>query len=265
LNLKYMRALFRHYVIKSREAFSQTINRCLTFFSFSRYIFRRSLNKVTLLMGRESPYSPGDAPINFQTFFINLNRRKDRRKLIETELADRPFKRVMRVQAVSTSDGHLGAAKSHAAALKYAIWNDLETFMVIEDDGQFTVDNSLLLGAIREFLGNRALDVLMLGNNPRTPPIKISPKLSITSNSTSAGCYLVKSQAYSALERSLGLSITLLENGCAPEAAAFDQIWKRDQAFRLCVAVPNSLTFRQRLSYSDTQGRLIEWPPSEGR
>jgi hypothetical protein len=133
--------------------------------------------------------------------------------------------------------------------------------MILEDDAEFLVDTPMIEAVISDFLRNPALDVLAFGHNTKLLPSRISPTLSLITDSSSAGCYVAKRAALDILEKTLIASARRLHAGEPPDIAAFDQLWKIVQRRRLLFACPTSMMFRQRLSYSDTQGRKLAWPP----
>lgn len=261
LRLSYLRALCRHsclqtsfytrYLRLAADRSDALVRYCL------RRIVCRPLARPT--QSAESCLRNGLAGI--KVLYINLASRGDRKEQVLRELSRMGFARIMRVHAVRTHDGHRGATLSHQVALRYASWNDLPWVMVVEDDAEFLGEQIALEALISEFLSNCALDVLAIGHNTKIKPTQISATLSLLTGSSSAGCYLIKRRAYGILGKTLAASAARLGAGDRPDIAAFDQLWKRDQARKLRFACPNEMIFRQRLSFSDTQGRAIAWPP----
>ncbi len=75
-----------------------------------------------------------------QILFINLDNRKDRLEAITKQLNDQKvdMKKVHRITAHYTpGNGHLGCAKSHRDALQYALDNNFDNVIVLEDDFKF--------------------------------------------------------------------------------------------------------------------------------
>lgn len=260
---RYYLALLRHYLEKIDILCRTAALNISQIEAVARYFLRSEFRYRLVRRAPQSSVKSRFQLSQISALYINLNAREDRKVLVLSELARIGIRNVMRVQAVKTLDGHRGAALSHLAAIRYGAWMNWDYFMVLEDDGQFLVQEGILEEVIGEFLDNPFLDLLLIGNNTKVKTFVISPNLSIVSGSSSAGCYVAKRSAYNALRQTMSESAKRLESGGSPEIAAFDQLWKQDQQHRLCVAIPNTLVFKQRLSFSDTQKKLLEWPPSE--
>ena len=70
--------------------------------------------------------------------FINLSERKDRLFWCENQLRNMPFKRIIRIDAVKSLNGHIGCAMSHIKTLKLFSSLPHEVFLILEDDFVFT-------------------------------------------------------------------------------------------------------------------------------
>lgn len=261
LRLSYLRTLCRHsYLLANSRIHHLRLvsDRC---FALARYLLRR-VARCAITRTTPPPTSGlKDGIAGIDVLYINLASRVDRKEQVLRELAKMGFTQVMRVHAVRTPDGHRGATFSHQVALRYASWNNLPCVLIVEDDAEFLCSRVTLETLISDFLKNCALDILAIGHNTKLKPTRISSGLSLLTGSSSAGCYLVKHRAYEALDQTLTASAARLGAGEQPDTAAFDQLWKRDQTRKLGFACPNEMIFRQRLSFSDTQGRVIAWPP----
>ena len=70
--------------------------------------------------------------------FINLPERKDRLFWCDNQLKNMPFKKIIRVDAVKSTEGHNGCALSHIKTLELLSSSPGDIFLVLEDDFIFT-------------------------------------------------------------------------------------------------------------------------------
>ena len=97
--------------------------------------------------------------------YINLNKRPDRRKLIETEL-DNFNLQYERFEAVEHIFGPLGCAKSHLEVIKNAKKKKLSNILILEDDFTFLVSQDEFVEQLNLFFNLKIdYDVLMLSYN----------------------------------------------------------------------------------------------------
>ena len=82
--------------------------------------------------------------------YINLDSRKDRRKLIEREFHQTPpFVNLTRFSAVKIKNkGALGCSLSHISVLEDAMRKKLPFIMIIEDDFEFTIQPAIAIHSI---------------------------------------------------------------------------------------------------------------------
>lgn len=108
-------------------------------------------------------------PFISQIFYINLERRVDRRTAIEQELCefDFPQNLITRFQAIEDAEGCIGCSKSHLAVLRLAQERRYENVIIFEDDFQFIIDKTMLHANLHEFFikYGEKFDVLMLSYN----------------------------------------------------------------------------------------------------
>jgi len=91
--------------------------------------------------------------------FINLEERKDRRKILENELRRMEVPMDMIFRLVATKEercGHLGCAKSHLEALALAREKGWKRFIILEDDFRFSVTKQQFLYTLDRFYKFRA-------------------------------------------------------------------------------------------------------------
>jgi glycosyl transferase family 25 len=96
-------------------------------------------------------------------FYINLDRRTDRRTEIEKELSDKgiDFERFPAIEF--PYQGHIGCSLSHLTVLKIARERKYESVMVFEDDFEFLVSKEEWDQLIARL--PKSYDVVMLGYN----------------------------------------------------------------------------------------------------
>lgn len=88
---------------------------------------------------------------------INLEKDKDRYTHIYNSLIENGIheSKIVRIDAIYERwNGHLGAGKSHAKAVKYAIDNNLENVVIMEDDFNFIQDVNTVNQKITQFIQN---------------------------------------------------------------------------------------------------------------
>ena len=95
-------------------------------------------------------------------FYINLDRRTDRRAEVEQEFADKGLV-VERFPAVEYDPGAIGCNLSHIEVLKLAKARGYESVMIFEDDFQFLVDKQTWDQLIARL--PTSYDVVMLSYN----------------------------------------------------------------------------------------------------
>jgi len=89
--------------------------------------------------------------------YINLDKRKDRRKLIENELKKMDVKKekIIRFPAIYEKyNGHLGCVKSHIEVLKIIKQSNFKNALILEDDFKFILPKEEINKKIDHFLEN---------------------------------------------------------------------------------------------------------------
>lgn len=190
--------------------------------------------------------------------YINLDERKDRKSEVEAELAKVKIESPNRQVGIKRTPGILGCTLSHASALD-SVRDEEGIVMICEDDVEFLGDPSEIEPVVEEFSQNPLLDVLCLAYNLGAKPHRISDSLAITSDTQTASCYLVKPHAIDPLVRIFNRGASMLEKGAPAWAAANDVIWKRLQRGRLVFAIPHKPLARQRPSFSDVEGKWVDY------
>lgn len=95
--------------------------------------------------------------------YINLAKRKDRRKHIEEELKeyDIPEEKIIRLEAIEHERGALGCSMSHLKACEMFKESGDEVWCFLEDDHYFTKSKKETNDYINKFLDNPSFDVLL--------------------------------------------------------------------------------------------------------
>lgn len=201
--------------------------------------------------GRQHAEGPLSAP-----HVIHLTRRTDRRERFEQEfrglgLTPQVF------EAMENADGARGCALSHRGLLTRA--RSDAPLWVCEDDIAFDVGREQLEKTVHDFLRNDRLDVLCLAHKTRGPTLRVSPYLAITVGSFTTASYIVKPRAREALRQSFDQSAMMLALGVPRTQAAIDVHWQHLQRRELVFCVPLRMTAHQASSFSDTEGRDVDY------
>ncbi len=102
-----------------------------------------------------------------EIIYINLEHRKDRKKELLSELKKLNVdkKKIKRIHAhYYTFNGHIGCVLSHIDALEYALKNEFEKVLILEDDATF-IDNVEFINSYIQFFFHsvKDWDVFLLG------------------------------------------------------------------------------------------------------
>lgn len=190
-------------------------------------------------------------------FYINLDRREDRRAHIEAELARFGIAGARRFSAIANENGALGCALSHCGLLRMALGADAPLTLVFEDDCTFLADRDRLDGLIEEFAHDDRLDVLCLAYNAGNG-VAISENLAITSGALTMACYVAKRRILPQLIAVAAQSIQRLESGEARKTAAIDVVWLTLQKTAF-FAIPRMRAARQIESFSDIERKTVDY------
>ena len=190
-------------------------------------------------------------------FYINLDRRPDRRAEIESELALLGLSGE-RIPGVPT--GACGCLYSHLNGLKYALENDLEYVIMLEDDFQAVVDPDTFRVRLEGVLNSDLeFDVLLLSYNMiRSEPVPGRTDLVKALDAQTTAGYLIRRHYYQALIDVLEWAHPLLQATGQHWNYAIDQAWKRLQPLGRWYAFSPRLGI-QRESYSDLAGHVVNY------
>jgi glycosyl transferase family 25 len=182
-------------------------------------------------------------------FYINLDKRTDRRFEIESE-----FERMgisgERFSAIVDSPGIVGCSKSHLAVLKEARRRNLPNVLIFEDDFLFLVSKEVLWERINEFFNwYKPFDVVMLGYamGESEPIDKLIIKVL---SAATASAYIVDAGFYDTLIDLYEISIPKLISTGDHSRYANDRIWSSLQPENRWYAFKERLG-KQRDGFSD--------------
>lgn len=187
-------------------------------------------------------------------FYINLDRRTDRRQQIEEELQKFGLEGE-RYSAIHTPEaGIVGCGYSHLNVLKLAKERGYKNVLILEDDFEFVVSKETVENKFQQFFdANIAYDVLLISHIiQKSEEVPEYPFLRKIIDGQTASGYLVNQSYYDVLIGLYEWAIPLLESTGEHWTYANDLVWKRLQ--------PNGHWFYfterlgvQRLSYSDNK------------
>ena len=196
-------------------------------------------------------------------FYINLDKRTDRREQIEAELSKMGLEGE-RFPAVHTpSSGIVGCGYSHLGVLKLAKERGYRNVLILEDDFEFVVNKERmeeLLEQVLEFTNEYDLDydVLMLSYIiQKSEEVPGLPFIRKVLDGQTACAYIVNQQYYDTLIDLYEWAIPLLEKTNEHWSYANDHVWKRLQPIDRWYYLVNRLG-RQRASYSDNKQCMVE-------
>ncbi len=150
---------------------------------------------VADILPQTTPKTQGLARVD-QIFYINLDKRPDRRAEIEQELKDRfEINTAVRLPAVlgGTNGGLAGCTLSHVLLFRKMIEAGWETMMVFEDDCELLTSRAELDPYVDAFLADEKLDILCIGNSCGNY-VRYNNVLNRCFNTQTTSCYIVKKQ-----------------------------------------------------------------------
>ena len=190
-------------------------------------------------------------------FYINLDRRSDRRDLIEMDLAKIGLV-AERFVGIPYEPGIVGCGKSHLAVMKLAKERGYKNVLILEDDFTFLVSKEELDVALEKFFSNvKEYDVCMLcGQNMSVTPLMSGMSKVFEANNASA--YIINGAYLDALIELYERALPLLEQTGEHWNYANDQVWKVLQRKDnwLCF---NPRLGKQRSGYSDNAKAFMDY------
>jgi len=201
-------------------------------------------------------------------FYINLDKRFDRKSEIESELIKMGLFEFERFRAIEYPFpwGCIGASESHLSVLKLARENNYKNVLILEDD--FTFDPNLSIQDFQNILSqitNYKYDVCLLAYNVVIPtPISttfIPPNPNILDrieNAQTASAYIIENHYYDILIDEWETSLIQLRQTGQHWHYALDQSWKKLQSRDTWIGVYPAIG-KQRESYSDIGYSVVNY------
>ena len=155
--------------------------------------------------------------LNYFDKFLIINLEKDKKRLDDTisQLLEYgvSMDKIVRIDAIYERwNGHLGCGKSHFKALEYAINNNLENVVILEDDFNITSDVNTVNKLITTFISNiQEWDVLDFTPCNATKEDTDIDNISRLKSGTCATGYAVNKKFYDILLNNRKESVKLLE------------------------------------------------------
>lgn len=189
------------------------------------------------------------------TYYINLDRRTDRKKEMESELtkvdALSPY---IRFPAIQYKPGAIGCTLSHIEVLKLGLQSGVDHICVFEDDFYFKLSPKMmeqLIQAAKQML----YDVFMFGYciedvANSTQPTNHSLFVNIKNACCSHG-YMVRKEYAPKLIENLQEGVRQLIRTKNEQLYALDKYWKRLQEADMWITYKEGPCGLQRAGYSD--------------
>jgi glycosyl transferase family 25 len=194
-------------------------------------------------------------------FYINLDKRRDRRQEIEKELEQfNLFDKSERFQAFYTPDqGILGCTQSHLAVIKLAKERNYPNVLILEDDFYFIISKDEFENELNRFFNNNIeFDVCMISYHLQQSQPTPYPFIQKVIEGQTASGYIVHNSFYDKIIELYEEAIPLLQQTGEHWNYANDQVWKRLQPNANWYALTTRCG-RQRPGFSDNSGKYQEY------
>lgn len=196
-----------------------------------------------------------------KTYYINLEKRKDRDDHINEEFKKISFDKYTRFNAVETSFGGLGCALSHIGVLEQLEKDEVEVGMILEDDAEFLVPRDVIDGYIELFMKDDKAEVLLLGYSD-FKSIEYNELFRRGLRICTTSCYLVKNSIIGKLKEcfeksSIGLKDVKNSRDFRYSQNAIDQHWHELQQTNIFI-IPKMRCVKQYGTYSDIVDKYVD-------
>lgn len=194
-------------------------------------------------------------------FYINLDKREDRKTEIDNELKNYGlYDKVERIAAVHTpGQGILGCTMSHLHAIKLAKERNYSNVLILEDDFHFTVSKEEFENQLQLFFENNIeYDVCMISYLlQRSETTEFSFLTKVIEAQTASG-YIIHSSFYDKMIELYEWAVPLLAQTNQHWNYANDQCWKKLQPTANWYCFTNRCG-KQRAGYSDNSERYNDY------
>ena len=164
-------------------------------------------------------------------FYINLDKRTDRRGEIEIELTNMelPYERFPAIE--TPGRGILGCGLSHLSVFKLAKQRKYRNVLIFEDDFYFIISKPELYESLRMVFEEKVdFDICMLAYNLKGEEECLEyPFLTRVRNAETASGYIINEKYYDTLIGLYEWAMPLLDSTGMHWEYANDQVWKRLQ------------------------------------
>jgi GR25 family glycosyltransferase involved in LPS biosynthesis len=191
-------------------------------------------------------------------FYINLNRRNDRKDEIISELTNMNLiNKTERFEAIEDSYSPAGCLKSHLGCLELAKELNYDNILIFEDDFQFIVNNELFELKMDILMKDTSWDVLFLSYNPKKYDCIDDNIVRLYESQTASG-YIVRSHYYDKLidlyKENLPKLIQTRHHWLYMNDVCWFSLMKKDNFYGI-----NPKIGLQRPSYSDLAQRNVNY------
>ena len=245
--LKYM----TNHIDLQYTAYADVINE---YISYGVIPVNKEYNHTSIITKLDSKSQSGNSLTTYikHVVYMNLDKRTDRRKHIETEF--KMFKPIRIPGYLDETYPYFGCMKSHLAAIEYAYKNNWENVLILEDDAKWSQNEKAL--KIFEMLVKNPFDVIMLGGtssyyDKNTHKVK---------QSQGGASYLINRSYYPTILKKAKEVVDNFVPGVTrdeditPDIALFWPLQKRDNWF---IVVPSLIT--QVKSHSDILKKTVDY------
>lgn len=197
-----------------------------------------------------------------KVMYINLNHRTDRNSQVQAELKKVfPEDKIIKQQAVYTPYmSGIGCAHSHINCIQYAISNNFDNILIVEDDFMFTLPSENVeekINHLYESTNNfQNFDICLFSHNLLKSE-KIDEHISRIYDAQTTSCYLLNKKFYTTLLKNFQEAKALLSaNTRMYDKYAIDQYWKKLMSNYVFIGFTPALG-KQRPSYSDIEHKFV--------
>jgi len=208
-------------------------------------------------LGFKSNKSDNKTKDKLNVVYINLDKRADRNEQILGEIKEFSSN-YDRLSATYNQKGYLGCAMSHIRCLEYAIKNNLDNILILEDDFTFVRNKNEVYNEINTFIDNeKDWDVLLLSCNKEKRENHSDIVDKVKNSQTTSG-FLVNKYYYQKLLNNFRTAYKQLEKTGDKNRFSIDMYWKllqeTDNWFVL-----KKVAGIQRESYSDIEKETVNY------
>lgn len=191
-------------------------------------------------------------------FYINLEKRTDRREQIEFELKNYGLS-FERFNAIYNPNNGIGCAYSHLEIIKIAKERGYKNIIIFEDDFKFEIPKIELENILTLFFNSKIdYDVCMLSYNLSSYEKTKYDYLNRVKYAQTASGYLINGLYYDKLIKLYEWSFNMLEKTGEHWNYANDVVWKQLQEIDNWYCFTPRIGI-QRESYSDLAGRVVNY------